>query len=208
MRWLRIFIYKWTSVSLVMEGKRWYVKILYWFWSKFYELGMLMEPEYRKNAEKMVHAVVRKGDRVLDVGTGTGLLATFGAPLASEYVGIDYSGSMLSKAIRKAARQRFANVILRWGDAMALPFEDQSFDCVVTSFMFAHLAKKERAKALSEMNRVLKPGGRIGMFQLCGERFPLFSTRKEMDGYMETAGFILVRYEESDEIFRIVTANK
>jgi ubiquinone/menaquinone biosynthesis C-methylase UbiE len=106
---------------------------------------------------------VAEGERVLDVGCGTGVLLEAladAAPRAS-LVGIDVSREMLA-----VARQRGAGV-LRWvtGDVAALPFTDGRFDAAVTSNAFHFWI--DPAAALREIRRVLKPAGRLVVTDWC-----------------------------------------
>ncbi len=141
--WLRRCYMRATSLSIPWSGKDWYVRFLYGVWSRFYDWSVAWDPAFRTNAKRMVDAAVREGDLVLDVGIGTGLLAEYAAARTKQYVGIDYSGSMLARAARKIAAQHLDRVSLQWGDARSLPFE-------------------------SEMVRVLRPGGAPRAFSRAG----------------------------------------
>jgi demethylmenaquinone methyltransferase/2-methoxy-6-polyprenyl-1,4-benzoquinol methylase len=100
--------------------------------------------------------------RVLDLGCGTGDLTIAIARLAGEVeiVGLDYSQPMLEIARRKAKGLKVAFVN---GDAANLAFPDNYFDCVGISFAFRNLTYRNplTQRALSEVLRVLKPGGRF-----------------------------------------------
>lgn len=102
---------------------------------------------------------------VLDVGCGTGTyLATQAAALADAnvtFAGIDPSEGMLDRARTKTAAE------LTRGTAESLPYEDDAFDYVVTRFAFHHF--EDKAKALDELFRVLRPGGRLRIENLCPE---------------------------------------
>jgi ubiquinone/menaquinone biosynthesis C-methylase UbiE len=97
--------------------------------------------------------------RGLDVGCGTGRLLAFlhDAWPAMRLVGLDLSAPYLAEARRLAGRT--ARVKLMEGAAESLPFADASIDLVTSSFVLHELPKKVRGQALSEMARVLKPGG-------------------------------------------------
>jgi ubiquinone/menaquinone biosynthesis C-methylase UbiE len=101
-------------------------------------------------------------DRVLDVGTGSGLVALGAAPLVTsgKVVGIDHSPGMLERASAKARRWGLGNnVSFRQMDAEKLEFPDRSFDKVLSLYALLHFP--EPLRALREMHRVLTPGGRL-----------------------------------------------
>jgi ubiquinone/menaquinone biosynthesis C-methylase UbiE len=100
------------------------------------------------------------GDRVLDVGCGTGYFARRIAPAVEpggSVIGIDPSQPMLDYAARHAP----ANCTFQAAGAEDLPFDDASVDLVVSSLAFHHFPVDLRADAVREMFRVLRPGGRV-----------------------------------------------
>jgi demethylmenaquinone methyltransferase/2-methoxy-6-polyprenyl-1,4-benzoquinol methylase len=101
-------------------------------------------------------AVVGPGDRVLDVGCGTGDLAIAARDAGGRVTGIDFAERMLERARRKAPDIDWVE-----GDALALPFADAEFDAVVTAFTLRNLEAIE--DGLGEMRRVLRPGGRLAV---------------------------------------------
>jgi SAM-dependent methyltransferase len=197
-----------TSLSIPWTGQDWFVRLLYRAWSSCYDASIAWDPAYRTNAARMLALVAQPGDRVLDVGTGTGLLAELAADRVASYVGVDYSGAMLSRAARKLASLQTSNVSLRWGDARALPFDDGSFDAVVSSFMLPHFSRAQKAEVLRELVRVLRPEGRLGLFLAQGEVAPMFSTRAELEVFLSSAGAHRVEIEDRDDVYRIVVAMK
>lgn len=103
---------------------------------------------------------ISASDRVLEVGIGTGL--SLGAyPSDCDFVGIDLSPDMLAKAQRKAGEAGLSHIDLRTADALALPFEDSSFD-FVTSFHVVSVVPDPQ-QAVREMLRVVRPGGTIAI---------------------------------------------
>lgn len=119
---------------------------------------------WRGTAVTFREILVRPDARVLDICCGTGdLTAALLAerPSSAEPVtGLDFSGEMLRLAERKYAG---ANVSWVEGDAMALPFPDNSFDLVTSAFGFRNLSNY--AAGLREIHRVLRPGGSIGILE-------------------------------------------
>jgi SAM-dependent methyltransferase len=99
-------------------------------------------------------AKATKGKRVLDVACGTGSLAREAARRGAEVVGLDRNAGMLAVARRLAPE-----IDWREGRAEDLPFGDGSFDVVASQFGLMFF--EDRVKALAEMGRVLKPGGRL-----------------------------------------------
>jgi ubiquinone/menaquinone biosynthesis C-methylase UbiE len=197
-----------TATSIPWQGSRLYVGLLYKLWSQLYDETIALDPAYRGNARRLVDKTVRDGDEVLDVGIGTGLLAELGGARASRYVGVDYSGAMLAKAARKIADARLEPVTLQWGDARSLRFPEGSFDVVLSSFVLPHFERSERAGVVAEMVRVLRPGGRLGLFLALGEVAPLFPTRAELDELLPGAGLTEPSIEDRDDVYRIVIASK
>jgi demethylmenaquinone methyltransferase / 2-methoxy-6-polyprenyl-1,4-benzoquinol methylase len=103
--------------------------------------------------------------KVLDLCCGTGDLAITIASFADypvEVKGLDYSQPMLEIAAQKALTHGKNNITFTQGDASKLPFPAESFDCVGISFAFRNLTYKNglAKNHLSEIVRVLKPGGR------------------------------------------------
>ncbi len=99
------------------------------------------------------------GERALDVATGAGHTALALAPHVSEVVAYDITPQMLAETARNAAERGLANVVIRQGAAEQLPFSDASFEIVSVRQAPHHFA--DAARAIREMARVAKPGGRV-----------------------------------------------
>jgi ubiquinone/menaquinone biosynthesis C-methylase UbiE len=106
------------------------------------------------------HTGIRRGEDVLDVACGSGNAAIRAAVAGGSVVGLDLTPELLDAARRLAGD---AGVWVEWieGDAEALPFLDETFDVVLSTFgcMFA----PRHAVAASEIARVLRPGGRVSI---------------------------------------------
>jgi demethylmenaquinone methyltransferase / 2-methoxy-6-polyprenyl-1,4-benzoquinol methylase len=103
--------------------------------------------------------VVWPGDRVLDSCCGTGDLAVEDERRGGRVVGLDFSEPMLERARKKSGAIEWVQ-----GDALALPFEDASFDAATVGFGVRNLADLEGG--LRELARVLRPGGRLAVLEI------------------------------------------
>jgi demethylmenaquinone methyltransferase / 2-methoxy-6-polyprenyl-1,4-benzoquinol methylase len=111
-------------------------------------------------------ARVGPGDRVLDVATGTGDLALELAGRVAPggtVVGCDFSEGMLARA-RAKAEGRGAGLSFEWGDALELPYPDDSFDAAAVGFGARNFS--DLAGGLAEMARVVRPGGRVVVLEM------------------------------------------
>lgn len=105
---------------------------------------------------------IQPGQRILDIGCGTGTLALLIMERhpQSEVVGLDPDPQILAIARRKAARSG-ADVRFDVGYADRLPYPDASFDRVTSSLVFHHLTREIKRAALADAYRVLRPGGEL-----------------------------------------------
>lgn len=99
----------------------------------------------------------RPGERVLDLAAGTGTSSAALAKSGAHVVAADFSRGMI--AVGAERNQHIPNLEFTWADALNLPFPDNEFDAVTISFGLRNIA--DPAAALTEMYRVLKPGGRV-----------------------------------------------
>ena len=101
---------------------------------------------------------IRPGDRVLEVGVGTGINVSL-YPSYCSVTGVDFSSSMLEKARERVARKGVRNVRLLEMDAANMKFADDSFDIVYAPYVISVVP--DPVAVTREMHRVCRPGGRI-----------------------------------------------
>lgn len=106
------------------------------------------------------HLGVRQGEDVLDVACGSGNAALRAAKSGASVVGIDLTPELFDRA-KQLADEAGVWMELIEGDAERLPFEDESFDVVLSTF--GHMFAPRHQVAADEIARVLRPGGRIGL---------------------------------------------
>jgi protein-L-isoaspartate O-methyltransferase len=115
------------------------------------------------------------GERVLEIGPGTGYytldMAGWVGPEGTVEI-FDLQQEFLDHTMRRAGERGLRNVVPTQGDATALPYEDGSVDAVVLTAVLGEIP--DRATALNEIRRVLKPGGRLVVGELIGD--PHFTT--------------------------------
>ena len=136
-------------------------------------LSLHIDKVWRQKTAKIVSKNQPKA--ILDLATGTADLAIALAKLnpLAHIIGADISEKMLDIGKAKVAKQGLENQIeLRLGDAAALPFEDNRFDAVTVAFGVRNFENIEQG--LSEIQRVLKPNGRVAILEFSmPERFPV-----------------------------------
>lgn len=136
-------------------------------------LSFGQDPRWRR---AMVAAVdAGPGDRVLDVATGTGLVAqALVRRYGCEVVGVDQSPPMLARARERLAgdSELAARVSLVQGEAERLPFEDGAFDHLTFTYLLRYV--DDPAATVAELARVVKPGGRIASLEFAVPSNPLW----------------------------------
>jgi len=142
----------------------------YDFLNHFLSLGI--DKMWRNKAIKSLEEVSPK--KMLDVATGTADVAGASMKLKPESItGVDISNKMLDVGRTKIAKKGLTDTIqLEWGDSENLPFDDNTFDAITVAFGVRNFENLDAG--LSEMYRVLKPGGKMAVLEFSKpNRFPI-----------------------------------
>ncbi len=150
------------------------------------EVGLYYERYHDLLDLVVVRCEVKAGDRVLDIGTGTGELARrFAQHRGCRVVGLDPSQVMIDAARRKAAEGQWGEVLFQVSERpfLEIPYPDAAFDAVASTQAFHHLHERHKAAAVREMARVLRSpaaaqgrgGGRLAI----GD--PMFENRAALE---------------------------
>lgn len=153
-------------------------------WAKSYDESIRRDSgslKFYKNYDKLLDTVFQKAVlnkeksiKVLEIGVGTGNLAKRFLDNNYNVIGIDQSREMLN-----VAKEKFPNLRLRLGDFLKIPFENNKFDVIVSTYAFHHLNDQEKTIAIEEMFRVLKLDGSIVIGDL------MFESRKEKENMLK-----------------------
>jgi SAM-dependent methyltransferase len=120
-------------------------------------------------AELVKFASLKPGDVVLDIGTGTGVVAITAARAGAQVTGIDLTPALLEVARENARIAGRPDITWSEGDAESLPVPDGTFDLVLSQF--GHMFAPRPDVAVAEMRRVLKPSGRVAFATWPPEHF-------------------------------------
>lgn len=125
-------------------------------WASFAPTALFTTPAA---ARLVAFARLQPGETVLDVGTGTGVVAITAARAGAKVMALDLTPELLAQARENARIARCESIEWTEGDAERLPYPDASFDVVLSQF--GHMFAPRPDVAVAEMRRVLKPGGRV-----------------------------------------------
>ena len=104
----------------------------------------------------LVEDLNKKNSKILEIGVGTGNLASKFLNSNYDIVGIDQSREMLS-----VAKEKYPSLKVRLGEFLKIPYDNKSFDIIISTYAFHHLNESEKCIAIEEMIRVLKDNGVI-----------------------------------------------
>lgn len=128
-----------------------------WALGDYRSLGRVVSPV---SAKLLNRVKVKPTDYVLDVACGFGNTAITARRMGAKVTGIDITPELLSLAQEEETIAGFNDIIWKEGNAEELPFDDETFDAVLSTF--GHMFAPNQEKTAKEMIRVLKKGGRIG----------------------------------------------
>jgi ubiquinone/menaquinone biosynthesis C-methylase UbiE len=134
-------------------------------WAPHYEADVFSRRLAALQTEALGALELEPGDRLLDVGCGSGAAVRQAAGAVERAVGVDLSPGMIARARELAAG--VANVDFREGDSEQLPFGDGEFSAVVCTTSLHHYP--DLGRAVTEMARVLAPGGRVALGDGCSD---------------------------------------
>ena len=159
-----------VDIAALKEGTR-----ALWSAGNYPEIARLIEPAARELVDA---CAISAGQEVLDVAAGTGNVAVLAAREGAQVVASDLTPALIEQGRARSAAE---GLEIEWveADVEDLPFEDERFDCVTSSFGAMFAPRPELAA--SEMFRVLRPGGTLGMASWTPEGFQgrLFTLQNE-----------------------------
>ena len=186
-----------------MQSSEPYVLALRFAWlTPFYDfLVAATTREKRFKQHLLQQASLQPEWDVLDLGCGTGTLALWAKQIqpASHIVGLDGDPQILEIARRKA-RKRQCEIEFKECLSYRLPFENNSFDCVLSSLFFHHLTPDQKTATLAEVRRVLRPGGALHVADWGAATGrvsrTLFRSIERLDGTPNTIDHVMGRFPD------------
>ena len=130
-------------------------------------LSLGQTKRWRKKVSRIISP--KRGERILDIAAGTGTSSAALAKSGAEVIAVDFSRGMIETGKRLHPELRFV-----FGDALALPFDDDEFD--ITTISFGLRNTHDTSKALAEALRVTRPGGRIYVVEFSHPTSSVFRT--------------------------------
>jgi SAM-dependent methyltransferase len=167
-----------------------------WLTGLFDPVSKLTTREGAFKRRVLERAALLEGERVLDLACGTGTLALAAARSVPglRVTGVDGDPAILERARAKAGRE----VTSDRGLSTELPYEDDSFDVVLSTLFFHHLSDRAKLRSAEEVRRVLRPAGRLVVGDVGRPQDPLMRaavllTVRMLDGFDVTSGNVAGR---------------
>ena len=206
----RLFFFKNDVLrSSHLRGDNKTISRLYDFFAPVYDFLFPRFRSFQDTANHVVTTLVQPGDQVLDLGAGTGFLTMKIAPKVQSVVAMDLNGDMLKRARKKAQKSPFGtNIMINQGSATQLPFKDESFTLVTSSFMEVYLSVPDKVLMLNEIHRVLAPGGRLIFLTGNGEISGRYIKRTQWEEILSQTQFADLEFTELYDVFRVIFGRK
>lgn len=160
---------------------------------------------YIQSQQYLVDQCIADGDRVLDIGCGTGQIIQMVGGKARLVIGMDISRQMLKQALEK--KRAGQPVYYTVADCRNIPLRTK-FDKIVSSFMLVILPRDERRKAIAHFAEFVDSQGELIFLTAQDEISSQWLTREEWTEYCNQAGFSVVEIMDIHEYFRLVRARR
>lgn len=206
----RLFFFKHDALrSGKFTGDAATVNRLYDYFAPVYDFLFPHVESYADTVNHIVNNLVEPGDRILDLGAGTGILTVQMAPKADTVVAMDLNRAMLERARKKSIKKGVASkVTYNQGNACQLPFADGSFTLVTSAFMEVYLTVEEKTAMLREIHRVLVPGGRVIFMTGNGEVSGRYIKRWQWERIFSDASYTGLEFTDLYDVFRVIRAKR
>lgn len=184
-----------------------YIPALRFNWlTRFYDLLLGLTFPEKKIKQALIDQCQLAGqERILDFGTGT---ATLSLMIKQQYPDVAVTGIDVDYKILNMAQKKAGSLIQLWKyDGTRMPFTESSFDIIVSSLVFHHIATVNKKNVLQDLYRIVKPGGKLhiadfgkahnlytklafGIFRrFDGEENTRVNSKGQLQDYIEKAGF-------------------
>jgi ubiquinone/menaquinone biosynthesis C-methylase UbiE len=206
----RLFFFKHDALrSAKLRGDAKTVDRLYDIFAPVYDFVFPRVESYGQTVDHIVDNLVEPGDRILDLGAGTGILTVRMAPKAAGVVAMDLNRAMLERARKKSVKKAVASkVTYNQGNACQLPFKDGSFTLVTSAFMEVYLEIEQKTAMLREIHRVLAPGGRVIFMTGNGEVSGRYIKRWQWEEIFRNTSYTGVEFTDLYDVFRVIWARR